>query len=499
MASRTVGTAPPRRSSGLELTRIGFVIGVQLLVLTLFMLPPAVTDLIARNPDWQVFAGSAFATGFVGLMSIMVSRGDWTFGMTLREGFLLTVASWLVMTVAAALPFVLLEKELNLRLVDAWFESVSGLTTTGSTVIVGLDALPPGILLWRSIIQWIGGIGVIVMAIVMLPFLRVGGMQLFQLESSERGEKFVPRAGELIYLLATAYIALTVACMAAYSWAGMTAFDALNHAMTTLATGGYSTHDQSFGYFSAPGVHWVATTFMFAASLPVLLYAKAVRTRSLTVWRDRQVIGFAKLVATVVAVLTVWFMIERDAGPLEALRIVALNVVSIVSTTGYALGDYTLWAPGASGIFLLLMFLGGCTGSTAGGLKTFRLQVMMITAANYIKRLISPHRVVVATYNGKRITAEISMAVLAFVSVMFGSVMLLTVALSLFGLDFTTALSAVTTAVTNVGPGLGPVVGPAGNFASLPDGAKLLLALAMVLGRLEFFTVLVVFSRDFWR
>lgn len=496
----SIATALKRRPSlDIEFTRIGFVLGIQLLVLTLFMIPAGLVDLLAANPDWQVFAGSAFATGFAGLMLVISNRGEWTKSISLREGFLLTVASWLVLTVAAALPFIFLEGELNLRLVDAWFESVSGLTTTGSTVIVGLDALPPGILLWRSIIQWIGGIGVIVMAIIMLPFLKIGGMQLFHIESSERGEKFVPRAGELILLLAIGYVTLTVACMAGYVWAGMTTFDALNHAMTTLATGGYSTHDLSFGYFSSPGVHWVAITFMFAASLPILLYAKAVRTGSLKVWGDQQVIGFLKLVFLVIGVLTIWYMIEQDAGPGEALRVVALNAVSIISTTGYALGDYTLWAPGASGIFFLLMFLGGCTGSTAGGMKTFRLQVMAITTGNYVKRLVSPHRIVVATYNGKRITSDISAAVLAFVTVMFAIVLLFTAALSLFDIEFTTALSAVTTAVTNVGPGLGPVVGPAGNFTSLPDGAKVLLAFAMILGRLEFFTVLVVFSRDFWR
>jgi trk system potassium uptake protein TrkH len=383
--------------------------------------------------------------------------------------------------------------------VDAWFESVSGLTTTGSTVIIGLDALPPGILLWRSIIQWVGGLGVVMMAILMLPFLRVGGMQLFQLESSERGEKFVPRAGELMSLLALTYVALTATCTAAYVWAGMTTFDAINHAMTTLATGGYSTHDASFGYFPEPAIHWVATIFMFAGSLPLLLFAKAVKSGSLKVWNDDQVKAHTKIVLTVIFGLTVWYMIKTGAGPLEALRVVSLNTVSVITTTGFALGDYTIWAPGAAGVFFVLMFIGGCSGSTTGAMKTFRLQIMTITAFSYLKRLISPNRVVVSAYGGRQITGDVSAAVLAFVSVMFATVMLFTVALSFFDLDFVTALSAVTTAVTNVGPGLGTTVGPAGNFSTLPDGAKVLLSIAMLLGRLEFFTVLVVFSRDFWR
>lgn len=490
-----------RPSPGINVSRVSFVLGIHLLVLTVFMLPSAVTDVIAGNPDWRVFVGSAFITGFVGLMLVMTSRGGaWGTSMSLREGFMLTVASWLVISVAAAVPFVLLAGEVELSFVDAWFESVSGLTTTGSTVIVGLDRLPPGILLWRSTIQWIGGIGVVVMALLMLPFLSVGGMQLFRMESSERSDKFVPRAGELVGLLAMAYLALTALCTVAYSWAGMSTFDALNHAMTTLSTGGYSTHDLSFGYFPEPAIHWVAIVFMLAGSLPILLYARMARSWSFKVWLDDQVIGFVRLVVLVVAVLTIWHMVNVQAGPAEALRIVAFNVISVISTTGFALGDYTLWAPGASSAFFLLMLLGGCTGSTAGGMKTFRLQVMTITAINYIKRLVSPNRVVVSTYNGKRLTSDIETAVLAFVSVMFATIMTFTVAISLlFNLDFVTAVSAVTTAVSNVGPGLGPVIGPAGNFASLPDGAKVLLAVAMLLGRLEFFTVLVVFSRGFWR
>ncbi|MFW6077366.1 MAG: TrkH family potassium uptake protein, partial [Hyphomicrobiales bacterium] len=470
-----------------------------LLVLTVFMVPPAATDLIAANPDWQVFAGSAFVTGFLGLMLVTISRGAMGYGISVREGFVLTLASWVCLSAVAAIPFWLLEREIGLSAVDAWFEAVSGLTTTGATVLVGLDSLPPGILLWRSIIQWVGGLGVVMMAILMLPFLRVGGMQLFQLESSERGEKFVPRAGELMSLLALTYLGLTTVCTAAYVWAGMTTFDAINHAMTTIATAGFSTHDASFGHFSEPAIHWVAIVFMFAGSLPLLLFARAVKTGSLKVWNDDQVKAHAKIVLTVIFGLTAWYMIRTDAGPADALRIVSLNTVSVITTTGYALGDYSAWAPGAAGVFFVLMFIGGCSGSTCGGMKTFRLQIMTITAISYLKRLISPNRVVVSAYGGRQITGDVSAAVLAFVSVMFATVMMFTVALSLFGLDFETALSAATSAVTNVGPGLGATVGPAGNFSSLPDGAKILLSIAMLLGRLEFFTVLVVFSRDFWR
>jgi trk system potassium uptake protein TrkH len=279
----------------------------------------------------------------------------------------------------------------------------------------------------------------------------------------------------------------------------MTAFDAINHAMTTLATGGFSTHDASLAFFKEPVIHWLATLFMVMSSLPLLLYAKMVKTRSLSVWRDDQVEGYCRLLFTVLVILTAWYMVETGSGVLEAARIVSVNAVSIMSTTGYALGDYTLWFPGASGVFFLLYFLNGCTGSTNGGVKMFRIQVMVVTAITYLKQLVSPNQVVVSTFNGRRITGEISTAVLAFMFVYCGSIMLFTVALSFFDVDFITALSAAAQAQANAGPGLGPIIGPAGNFASLPDGAKVLLIFAMLLGRLEFFTILVVFSRGFWR
>jgi len=485
------------RSTGIESARISFVVGIMLIVLTAFMLPPMFTDLAAGHDDWQIFSGSAFVTGFLGLMLILVTRGSWSGAMSIKEGFLLTVVSWLVLPTVAAIPFVFLEGTISLA--DSWFEAVSGLTTTGSTVIVGLDDMPPGILLWRSILQWIGGIGFVAMALIMLPFLRVGGMQLFQTESSDRSEKFVPRAGELMGLITVAYLALTVACGVAYYAAGMSGFDALNHAMTTMSTGGYSTHDLSLAYYPEPSVHWTATAFMFAGSLPLVLYARCVKTRSLAVWRDEQVVGFAKLTLFVILVLTAWYMANTGEQLLDSLRIVSLNAISVMSTTGYALGDYTLWAAGASGFFFLLMFLNGCTGSTNGGLKMFRVQIMLIITRNYIQRLMSPNRVAVSSYNGKQITSDIATAVLAFVSVMFATLMLLTVALSFYDIDFVTALSSVATAITNVGPGLGPTVGPAGNFATLPEGAKVILAFAMILGRLEYFAVLVVLSREFWR
>lgn len=489
---------PRFANQGIDLSRIFFVIGMMMLVLTLFMFPPAISDLVAQNNDWQVFAVSAFATGFLGLMLVLVSRDGWSEHVSLKEGFVLTVLSWIVLCVMASIPFMFLGRDASVA--NALFEAVSGLTATGATVLTGLDHLPPGILLWRSILQWIGGVGIVVMALVMLPFLRVGGMQLFRTENSDRSDKFMPRVGEVISLIAVTYLLLTFACGISYYWAGMTAFDALNHAMTTVSTAGFSTHDRSFAHFEDnKAIHWIAIVFMLGSCLPLVLYVKMVRSRSLAVWNDAQVRGFVQVAGLAVFTVTLWYYVRHEEPFLDALRIVSFNVVSIISTTGYALGDYTNWGSGIMGLFFALMFLGGCTGSTTGGLKTYRLQVMMMTASGYIRQLISPHRIVVLNFNNTRITNEIATSVLAYVTVMFLSVMVFTIALSFFNLDLITALSGATATITNVGPGLGDIVGPAGTYANLDPGAKLLLTVAMLLGRLEFFTVLVVLSRSFWR
>ncbi len=486
-----------RSRQTIDLPRVFFTIGMMLLVLTVFMFPPAITDIVARNEDWKVFAASVFATGFLGLMLVLVSRGSWSEHVSLKEGFVLTVLSWIVLCVMASIPFMFLGRDASVA--NALFEAVSGLTATGATVLTGLDHLPPGMLLWRSILQWIGGVGIVVMALVMLPFLRVGGMQLFRTESSDRSDKFMPRVGEVISLIAVTYLCLTVACGIAYYWAGMTAFDALNHAMTTVSTAGFSTHDKSFGHFDEKAIHWIAIVFMLGSCMPLVLYVKMVRSRSLAVWNDAQVRGFLQIAGLAVFTVTLWYYVRHDEPFWDVLRVVTFNVVSIISTTGYALGDYTDWGSGIMGLFFALMFLGGCTGSTTGGLKTFRLQVMMMTASGYLRQLMSPNRIVVLNFNNSRITNDIATSVLAYVTVMFLSVMVFTIALSFFNLDLVTALSGATAAITNVGPGLGDIVGPAGTYANLDAGAKVLLTIAMLLGRLEFFTVLVVLSRPFWR
>ncbi|WP_244292936.1 MULTISPECIES: TrkH family potassium uptake protein [unclassified Stappia] len=470
------------------------VLGFLYVGLATAMLIPAMVDVAARNADWQAFVMSALITGLIGLLLSVAVGGALSEGLDIRQTFILTTLSWLTLPAFGALPFLWL----GVGYADAVFEAVSGFTTTGSTVLSGLDGLPPGLLVWRSLMQWMGGIGIVVMAIVLLPFLRIGGMQLFQSESSDRSEKIVSRSVELIRLLGITYLFLTFVCILAFLVTGMTVFDAINHGMTTIATGGYSTHDASFGFFTNPAAGWVAVVFMLIGAMPFVLVIQALRGRPLLLWNDPQVRALLGLVVLASLTVTVYLGAVLEMNFSEALLASTFNIVSIITTTGFAMGDYSAWGPPVIGLALLLTFVGGCTGSTSGGIKMFRFLVFFGTVRAHLRRMIRPNRVMSEQYANTRLTPELSFSVLAFLVVYMGSVGTITLALSGFGLDLVTALSAAATAVSNVGPGLGPVIGPAGNFAPLPDGAKWILSFAMLMGRLELFTVLVLLDPDFW-
>ncbi|PVB60006.1 TrkH family potassium uptake protein [Labrenzia sp. 011] len=470
------------------------VLGFLYVGLATAMLIPAIVDVAQKNADWQAFVFSALLTGMVGMLLSLAVGGSLLEGLDTRQTFILTTLAWATLPAFGALPFLWL----GIDYADAVFEAVSGFTTTGATVLTGLDGLPPGLLVWRSIMQWMGGVGIIVMAIVLLPFLRIGGMQLFQSENSDRSEKIVSRSVELIRLLGLAYVFLTVLCIASYLATGMDLFDAFNHALTTISTGGYSTHDASFGYFTNPASGWVAVFFMIVGSLPFVLLIQALRGHPLLLWRDPQVKALLGFLALVSLTMTVYLGINMRFPFDDALLRATFNVVSIVTGTGYALGDFTQWGPPVVGVAFLLMFVGGCTGSTTGGIKMFRFLVFFGTVRAHLRRMVRPHRVMSEEYAGTRLTQELSFSVLAFLVVYMGSVGVVTVALSFFDLDLVTAVSAAATSIGNVGPGLGPVIGPGGHFAPLPDGAKWLLSFAMLVGRLELFTVLVLLDPDFW-
>jgi trk system potassium uptake protein TrkH len=495
----SIETSPRQRSISIPGLRPVFsLLGGTLVALAVAMLLPMAADLIVSNSDWQAFAFSSVVTLIVGLIMLGGARGSLEGGMTLRQAFILTPVTWSAVALFAALPLFLSDyAQLRDNFSNAFFESMSGLTTTGSTVIVGLDHAPPGVLLWRAILQWLGGIGIIGTAIAILPALNVGGMQLFRTESSDRSEKVLPRVHDLALAIGSIYIGLTIVCGLAYSVAGMTPFEAMCHALTTLATGGFSTSDGSMGNF-APSTHWIATLFMFLGALPFVLYVRLVNG-DMAVFINSQVRTFVAILVIVIAALTLWLISTGIYSPEDALRHVAFNVVSVITTTGYATTDYLLWGNFATGAFFALTFIGGCTGSTAGGMKIFRFEVMAKMLRGHFRRLLYPRGIFLATYGNKPLEEDVIGSVVVFFSVYFICYSVITLVLMAFGLDFITSISGSVTALSNVGPGLGPIIGPAGNFATLPDPTKWVLAFAMLLGRLELFTVLILFTPTFWR
>jgi trk system potassium uptake protein TrkH len=380
---------------------------------------------------------------------------------------------------------------------NAMFEAMSGLTTTGATVIVGLDAAPPGLLLWRALLQWLGGIGIIGVALAILPALGVGGMQLFRTESSDRSEKVMPRVREIAMAISVIYVGLTVICGILYWFAGMSAFEALAHALTTVSTAGFSTSDSSMGNFS-PAAQWIATVFMVAGGVPFVIYLKMTRGERDSL-RDRQVHTYLGLLLVATVAVAAWLIASGQYDFEPALRLAAFNVVAVVTTTGYATADYNTWGNAAVGVFFALMFVGGCTGSTSGGIKIFRFEVMWIVLRGHLRHLIYPRGVFQRVYAGRLLPEDVVSSVVAFFAFFFLCFTALSLVLMALNLDFLTSLSGALSAVANVGPGLGPIIGPAGNFSTLPDVAKWVLAFGMLLGRLELFTVLVLFHPQFWR
>lgn len=483
----------------MRLSPVLLAVGVMLGFLGLAMVPCALLDAANADPNWQVFALWAFACITAGMV-LAISAGNTRPRTGPKEAFILTVLVWIVLSVAAALPFVSLGYEFT----DALFEAVSGITTTGATVFVGLDTLPQGTLLWRAILQWIGGVGIIVTAIAILPFLQVGGMQLFKVESSDQTGKFMPRVAEIAAQMSLVYLLLSVACAILYAMSGMTPFDAITHSMTTMSAGGFSTHDASFGHFEGTPAIYVAILFMFIAGLPFSLLALALlhgRIKPmLTDPQPRLYLGLA---------LGLTFLIvgyhELDVSPptfenrYEAFRDGFFNIISVMTGTGYASAGYDKWGTFVVGIFFFATFTGGCAGSAACGIKMFRIEIAVKTMFAYAARMVRPNRVVPIRYGDKPVPDQTLQSVMIFLYLYAATFFVSALLLNLLGNDLLTSISAAATSVSNVGPGLGPVVGPEGNFSSLSDGSKWVCLIAMLLGRLEFVSVFVVLMPRFWR
>ena len=475
---------------------IGFIIGIFLLTLAVGMAIPMLTLVVFdRTEDLPSFLWASLLTFLSGLALVIRGRPEQS-NLRPRDMYLLTVSSWVLVAVFAALPFYFTA---HISYTDAFFESMSGITATGSTVLTGLDAMSPGILIWRSLLHWLGGIGFIAMAVAILPLLRIGGMRLFQTESSDRSEKLMPRSHMVAKSIVLVYVGITTLGALGLWLAGMTLFDAVNHAMSAISTGGFSTSDQSLAKWHQPAVQWVAIVLMILGSLPFTLYVATLRGHYQALLRDQQVQGFLGLLLTCWVVLGGWYWLGTGLPFSQALLHVAFNVTSVITTTGFALGDYSLWGNFALMFFFYLGFIGGCSGSTAGGIKIFRFQVAYILLKASLNQLIHPRAVISQKYNRHRLDEDIVRSILTF-SFFFGATIgLIALALGLLGLDWMTALTGAASTVSGVGPGLGDTIGPAGNFAPLPDAAKWLLSFGMLLGRLEIITVLVLCMPAFWR
>lgn len=471
------------------------IVGALVFGVGLLMLAPLALDIATGRIRSSPFVLGFVATAFFGATMLVATAGREELELSRRQAFLTTGIVWLVAPIFGALPFV----AAGMSFIDGYFEVASGLTTTGATVITGLDAKAPSLLLWRSLLQWLGGIGIVVIGIIVMPVLRVGGMQLFRTESSDQSDKVFGRGYDLVVWIGYVYFGLTTLCAMIYALLGMNAFDAVNHAMATISTGGFSTHDASFDYFKSPPIEWAATLFMAAGALPFVAFIRAIRARGQPLFSDIQVRAFFFFITASSLAIAATLVLKDGLDANEAIRLAAFHVVSIVTTTGFVADDYSKWGAFASGAFLILTFIGGCSGSTAGGIKIYRLQILLKLAHAHLKRLISPSQAVVVTYGTRRVGDEIEIAILTFLVATLVSTAAFTAILSWIGLDLVTALSAAATCLANVGPGLGDIIGPAGNFAPLPDAAKAVLSFAMILGRLEFFTLLVLLTPSFWR
>lgn len=472
------------------------IMAVLWLVLAMFMTLPWIVLVIEKDPDAPAFGMSLLIILSATLITWLLTR---RVSLELKpwQMFILTAGSWTSISCFASLPLILGAPQLSIT--NAVFESVSAITTTGSTILSGIEELSDGLKLWRGLMQWMGGIGIIVMGIAILPFLKVGGMRLFHTESSDWSDKVMPRTGGIAKATLSIYVGLTLVAMLSYWVGGMHPLDAIVHGMTSLATGGFANSDASFGaYAEQPWLLWMGSFFMLSGALPFVLYIRFIRSSKSALWNDQQVRGLLKLLLTAIVILSMWRVLQGDDWFVSVTH-VTFNVISVVTTTGYASDDYTLWGSLPIAAFFYLTFMGGCSGSTSGGMKIFRFQIAMLMLRNQLRYLIHANGVFTTRYNQQPVTSDISRSVVAFSFFFFITIAVLALGLSALGLDLVTALSGAATAVANVGPGLGDTIGPAGNFATLPDAAKWLLCIGMLMGRLEILTVVVLLTPMSWR
>ncbi|GAB4264972.1 MAG: TrkH family potassium uptake protein [Pararhodobacter sp.] len=480
----------------IDLRPIANIIGWLLLAMGLIMLVPLAVDIAEGSLDWRVFATSAFITMMTGAALVLATANSLGAALTLRQSFLLTTLSWFVLPVFGAIPLHLgLE---HVGWTDAVFEAMSGITTTGSTILSGLDGMPPGILLWRSILQWLGGLGIVIVALIFLPVMKVGGMQHFRSEGFDTMGKILPRAADISWMLLQIYAGLTVVCAAAYLLVGMSAFDSINHALTTISTGGFSTRDASFAaYGIAP--HWVGVFFMWAAGLPFIRYVQAVNGSIKPLFHDIQVRAYFRWTIYAIAAVVIYRMVNSDEDLEAIIREGAFNVVSMFSGTGFGSGETASWGDFPILVMVVVGFIGACTASTGCSLKVFRYLVLFEAIKAQLKQLVHPNRVIPLHLDGRRLDDDVVVSVVVMFTAFVVGFGVLTVLLSLCGLEMRTAFTAAWTSICNVGPAFGAEVGPTGAMDQFPATAKWLMVVAMAMGRLEMVAVLVILLPRFWR
>ena len=470
-----------------------FTLGILQIILGIFMLIPVIVQFVYNQLDSSFF-GSSIVTIIFGTL-FFLSNLDHDKRLNLQQAFLLTALSWLSIALFGSLPFVFSNVEFSFT--NAFFESMSGITTTGSTIIPNLESIPKGILFWRAILQWLGGIGIIVMAITLMPIMNVGGMQLFQISNSDSSEKILPKSKEIALRLIYIYSGLTALCALSYKILGMNIFDSLTHSMTTIATGGFSNYNDSIGFFNSISIEISAMIFIILGSLPFIAYIKFLSGNNKILISDVQIKTFIKIIIFSIIILSIYLSF---VNPNQInLRSIFFNVISILTGTGYVNAQYDNWGSFPIILFLALMFIGGCAGSTTCGIKIFRIQILYSFIVNQLKKIIYPKGIFVLKYDQNPVDNKFISSIISFIYLYLVIFFTITALLSLSGLDFITAISGAATSISNVGPGLGSIIGPNGNFSSLPDISKWILTLGMILGRLELFAILVLFLPSFWR
>lgn len=480
----------------LDLRPVGYVIGLLVAVMGATMLVPLALDVAVGNGHWPVFLESAVITILIGTLVALSCANGVKEGLTIQQAFLLTTGVWVALPVFGALPFMI--GATQARFTDALFESMSGMTTTGATVFAGLDSLPESLLLWRGMLQWYGGLGVVILALIFLPVMRVGGMQFFRSESFDTLGKALPRTVDISRGILNVYIALTVAATFAYIMAGMSLLDAVVHAMTTISTGGFSTSDQSFAAFS-PAAQYACVVFMILGSLPFVLLMQAAKGRPLLFFRDFQASAYLRWLTYACIAVVVFSVLEASSLTEPHVRAVIFNTVSIFSGTGYGSADVTAWGSAAFAVLFIVGAIGGCTGSTGCSIKVFRYQVLIAGIASQVQRIRHPNRLALPKLGGKRVGNDVFSSIIVVFSLYVLTFGVVTVALGLTELNFIESVTAAWTSIFNIGPAFGPSVGPTGALTAFPDAAKWIMIFAMLLGRLEIVSVLVIFTIRFWR